>query len=279
MRKIKIAGKIILPTVLAILVIFLVYQFNNKRIAQSELKEFFYSFGSYHGGYWDYNIYPVVDEFGEKRFRLRANASNGYYLDIDEYVDEKVLLDISKIVNENEIYKWNGFNFSNNNVLDGYGFRIELLYNKGNISARAYHNTPSNYEEGHNELRKYLNDLTNNILINNSILNYVNYQYETEDEKEYVYDLYTGYDQEKNVYTDKGFLDIYINDVKQKEVAVDNTVLLGFNDIVKNNDLSENDNNPYSSRLTLGYENGEIYVIWINEELHKIILEYFANIE
>ena len=115
--------------------------------------EFSYHFGSYHGGYWEYDIY----QDGEQVY-LTAQGFNGVELAVEKAeVDALVLEDLVRIVEENQIYQWDGYSKSDDDVLDGYGFGLAATFESGRtLSASGYMMYPKGYDEGHKALADYL---------------------------------------------------------------------------------------------------------------------------
>ena len=60
-------------------------------------------------------------------------------------VDKKVIKEIENILNKYEVYKWDGFNKSDNNVLDGDSFAFSVYTNEVRINAAGYMKYPDNY--------------------------------------------------------------------------------------------------------------------------------------
>ena len=82
---------------------------------------------------------------------------NGVDLNLDKELEESVLKDISKIVQENRIYKWNGFSKKNDDISDGYTFSLTIKYNDGKeVKAYGHEKYPKNYENIHKILSNYL---------------------------------------------------------------------------------------------------------------------------
>ena len=125
-----------------------------------KLLEFTYGFGSYHSGYWSYEIYWVVDESQNKeQLFFKAKGSNGVNLNVLSQVEEYVLDDIYLLIEQNDIFSWNGFSGYNPDVLDGYSFGIDCTFENLMLSAGAYHEFPDNYDVGHDALAGYLEAL------------------------------------------------------------------------------------------------------------------------
>ena len=149
---------IILTVFVAVLILVLVLVFlltmrgKKEEVYEGEIISISYSYGSYNGGYWNYEIYKE----NQKTF-VKAKGWNGVELNLNKQVDNNVLDDISQIVKEKEIYKWYGFNKEDKNVLDGYSFSLTIKYSDGKEGkASGYMKYPNNYTSAHKELTNYL---------------------------------------------------------------------------------------------------------------------------
>ena len=124
------------------------------------LLELSYAFGSYHYGSWDYKIYRVVYESQNKeQLFFRAIGGNGVDLNVLSQIEEYVLDDIYLLIEQNDIFSWNGFRGDNPDVLDGYGFYLTCTFENMTLTAGGYHELPDNYDPGHDALAAYLEDL------------------------------------------------------------------------------------------------------------------------
>lgn len=131
--------------------IFIMNQTNNTR-EPKEIESFEYNYGSYNGGYRKYKIYME----DSKRY-ISANGNNSINFNIEREIDKSVFDDISKIISENKIYNWDGFDKSDPDILDGYSFKLKLKYIDGEeINAKGYMKYPKNYADGHKNLSDYL---------------------------------------------------------------------------------------------------------------------------
>ena len=75
-------------------------------------------------------------------------------------VSDDVLKKLEDILNKYEIYKWDGFNKSNKNVLDGNDFHFSVHLKDGtSISASGYMSWPKNYREVSSEISNLFNGL------------------------------------------------------------------------------------------------------------------------
>ena len=148
MKKIFIFGLLVIS-------VFLITGCNKSNEIKSDIVSFTYNYGSYHGGYYKYNISKVEDDI-----IFTAKGSNGIKLDIDKKIDKSYLKELANIINENKIYEWNGFNKHNKDVLDGYGFYLEVNYENGEvIKANGYMEYPKNYDKSNKVLTAFLESI------------------------------------------------------------------------------------------------------------------------
>ena len=120
--------------------------------SNNEIVSFSYNYGSYNEAYYSYIIENI-----DGKVTYKAKGSNGADLNIDTEINKSVLTKLNKIINNNNITDWNGFNGKNEEILDGYSFSLNVMYANGeSIQASGYHKTPKNYDKGHDALVKFL---------------------------------------------------------------------------------------------------------------------------
>lgn len=98
----------------------------NKKQIYLEITYFKYEYGSYGSGYYDYTINT---ENGKVLFN--ANGYSGAELNINKVITQSDLERLSKVITDNGIDKWNGFNKSDSNAMDGYSFELKITYKSG----------------------------------------------------------------------------------------------------------------------------------------------------
>lgn len=127
----------------------------NTKYYDKEVEKFTYTYGSYNGSYGNCQIYKRDEKV---YISLQTHDDlNSKDINMGKEIDKSVLKEIKRIVKENEIYKWNGFNASDDDVLDGDGFNLEIEYEGGEkIKANGYMKYPENYEKGSKALIDYL---------------------------------------------------------------------------------------------------------------------------
>ena len=137
-----------------LVVIFIVFKFNRKKVDISSVKYF-------HFGYSTGNM-------------MYANVSYDVRYEDDEYVatikldgvsdDDAVKVslatgdvrELEDILKKYDVGKWNGFQKSDKNVLDGNSFSLSVSFVNGeSISASGYMMYPSNYKEVRDALNSY----------------------------------------------------------------------------------------------------------------------------
>lgn len=128
---------------------------NSKEKIDSDIISFKYHYGSYNDYYYEYDI-NIIDE----KVVLNAKGYNAVNLNVEKEIDKSYLEELAKIINDNEIYKWNDFDKSDKNILDGYGFNLEVNYSNGKtLKAHGYMKYPKNYNEGHKVLSEFLEQI------------------------------------------------------------------------------------------------------------------------
>lgn len=128
---------------------------NSKGKIDSDIISFKYHYGSYNDYYYEYDI-NIIDE----KVVLNAKGYNAVNLNVEKEIDKSYLEELAKIINDNEIYKWNDFDKSDKNILDGYGFSLEVNYsNDKSLKAHGYMKYPKNYNEGHKVLSEFLEQI------------------------------------------------------------------------------------------------------------------------
>lgn len=116
------------------------------------IKSFHYNYGSYNGGYHYYSI-----EEDDGKMMINGAGGNGVELDINKEISDDRLEELSRIINDNKIYEWDGFNEDNDGILDGYSFELKIKYADGReIVAEGYEKYPQNYEQAQRNLTEFL---------------------------------------------------------------------------------------------------------------------------
>lgn len=120
-----------------------------------DITYFSYSYGSFFGGYYDYEL---KSEDGKVYFI--AKGLNGVDLDVQCEIDSSVMKQLQEIVDKYELSKWDGFNKSDDNIMDGDSFSLTITYENGEeIKVSGYMKYPKRYDEVRSELRGIIENL------------------------------------------------------------------------------------------------------------------------
>lgn len=164
-KKVKIIGIIIIILILLSVILVCVnnktrYEkralfMNGMHNTESEITNLKYEFGSYNGGYYKYEISKEDDIW-----ILKATGSNGIKLNVKKEIDINDINNIQNIILKYNVIDWNGFNKSDKNVLDGYGFSLLINYsNEMKITVKGYMKYPKNYSDFEKEIHEYITEI------------------------------------------------------------------------------------------------------------------------
>ena len=123
---------------------------------EGNIINFAFGDGSYNGGYYNYEVVRNAD--GTVTFH--AEGGNGVDLNVDKTIDPAYLDELAVLINEKGIYRWNGFDKSNNSIMDGYSFSISVIYDDGRtLHAYGYMKEPANYDYGQQAISDFFEPL------------------------------------------------------------------------------------------------------------------------
>jgi surface protein len=124
----------------------------DKKNFDGDIVSFRYSEGSGMGPSYEYEI-----NLEKNKYIFKAGGYNGANLDVEKEISEEQVKKLSKIINDNDIKSWDGFDKSDKDVMDGHSFSLFVNYKSGEkIEAHGYMKYPSNYREASKELEDYL---------------------------------------------------------------------------------------------------------------------------
>lgn len=112
-----------------------------------------------------YDSYEIYKE--NNNFVLKKKLDSGYNDNNEDNSKIYVLTNedmdnLNLKIHELKINKWNGFNKSNKNVLDGNSFSLEVNYDDDkNLTASGYMKYPNNYSESSKKLIEFLDTISN----------------------------------------------------------------------------------------------------------------------
>ena len=119
------------------------------------ITRFTYSYGSYNGGYHEYDLSRTGD-----MVTFVASGGNGVNLDINTTVDPAKLDELRNLINTYAVYSWDGFHKHDDKIMDGFSFRIFMTSDDERmIDAGGYMKYPRNFDPAHKALCNYFNKL------------------------------------------------------------------------------------------------------------------------
>ena len=156
MKKVLIIVSVLLIVLLGGLMIIL--KRDVKEISSLKSLEYSYSAGMTVNGYSRYKV-----ECNDKCIALikPVNLAEEEKKEI-ELTNDQVAV-IEELLKKYEVNKWDGFNKSDANVLDGSSFSISIVMKNGDIiSAHGYMKWPDNFREVSSTLDSFFEELYNN---------------------------------------------------------------------------------------------------------------------
>ena len=125
-----------------------------------DLKSFHYSYSV--GYYMNASIsYDITKEKDSNVYLVKIKDAGMPEEEAREYTlkNEKIE-EFVDLLNNTVIYKWNGFNKSDKNVMDGNSFSISINWgNQRNISAHGYMKYPTKYKEIRSKIESWFYDI------------------------------------------------------------------------------------------------------------------------
>lgn len=116
-------------------------ELNKINIENTKCFTFSYSVGNYMNAAYIYTLEKI-----ENDKYIVTYQGDGMSNKLEKEISEDKVLELENILKENEIYKWNGFDKSDNNVLDGHDFSLYYKNNNQTISASGYMMYPDGYK-------------------------------------------------------------------------------------------------------------------------------------
>ncbi len=139
--------------IVILVIIYLLLHTSTTNIEVGDIK--FFSF-SYSNGYHAYanTIYKL--EYKNNKYIVSVKPDGSINEDTISYeVDKEFEEKLKDIIKRYNVPSWNGFNKSDNDVLDGNDFSIYVKFtNDTKIEANGYMKWPNNYREVKDELNK-----------------------------------------------------------------------------------------------------------------------------
>ena len=146
---------IILVLIVIIIILSILFFLPKKKI--SSIKRLYFT---YTNGY-AMNSYVIYELNCDDKCTVKIKPLGEDEENTKEYnVSKKDLERIEKVLKDNNVEKWNGFNKNDKNVLDGDSFSMSITTREGEeIDAHGYMKWPTNYGEVKTELDKIFEDI------------------------------------------------------------------------------------------------------------------------
>lgn len=143
--------KIIILLIPIIIILYILLKIKRKPVEIENIKylHFGYSTGTMINAYVSYDL-----SYKDGKYIVKIKPNGKSEEEVKEIeITKKEVKKIEEIVEKYEVYKWDGFNKSDPNVLDGNSFNMSITLKEGKIiSASGYMKYPNNYREVKDEL-------------------------------------------------------------------------------------------------------------------------------
>ncbi len=120
------------------------------------LTSFYYSYTDFRYRPFVYTLERKTDEEEKEWILFRAEGYSDGLIFLEEEIEETILDDIVRIMEEENIFAWDGFRQYNTEIRDGFSFDMKAEFENRAIMASGYMEEPENFEAGHQRLSEYL---------------------------------------------------------------------------------------------------------------------------
>lgn len=146
----------VLFIIVVLIAIYLLYLKNsNKKITNISYFNYSYTVG-YH--YEASIVYKLIRHNNTYIIKIKDEGKTEE--ELREYeVNNEFALKLNKILNNYNVYRWNGFRKYDKNVLDGNSFNLDVKFDNGTIEADGYMKWPKNYKMFKNDIDELFNSL------------------------------------------------------------------------------------------------------------------------
>lgn len=118
-----------------------------------EISSFSFEFGSFFPGYCSFEITRL-----DNGATLMLQGYNDFHgLHVEKNISEKEFAELCELIDELDLYLWDGFSGFNDDILDGYSFDLSIIYDDGySVEASGYETFPSGYFYAESCIAEYL---------------------------------------------------------------------------------------------------------------------------
>ena len=150
--------KIYLLPIIIVIILIIIFRKKGPEITDIKYFNFGYSTGNMMYAYVSYNINLEKNKYivSIKPTGIPEEKTLKKEINVEE------VKKVEEILKKYEVGKWDGFNKSDKNVLDGNSFSLYTRFtNDDTIDAHGYMKYPKNYKEVREELDKFFMDIYN----------------------------------------------------------------------------------------------------------------------
>ncbi len=131
--------------VLSIMMVLTMFGCEKNQEIESDIVSFYYSTSGMNG-FTKYDV-SINDDKIIFSYESRCVSCNEHN-EINKEISDSYLKELSKIVNDYNIYEWDGFDKDEEGLMDGSSFNFEITFKDGkSIKARGYGKSPDNYRK------------------------------------------------------------------------------------------------------------------------------------
>lgn len=131
---------------------------NKEKIKQVDYFEF--NFGSEDEGFYEY----IIKEDQYYRLTISTSGNVKTHYAIDKYIKAKDVNELSKLVHDLSLIKWNNYNERGGNDAAGKSFNLRIAFRDNSyIGAKGFMKFPDDYEEKSQKIIKFLDNLSKKV--------------------------------------------------------------------------------------------------------------------
>lgn len=121
------------------------------------LRCFHYDYGTMRDGQNSFTILQEGDHL--KCIYQKSFLENGEEERKEIDLPMNIMQHLKRVIKEERIFLWNGFQKSNSVMMDGYCFSLKADFDQYHLEASGIVMTPQNYDAGHEKLALFLETL------------------------------------------------------------------------------------------------------------------------
>lgn len=114
-------------------------------VGEKRIESFYYEYGSDDMGYFTYSIMPQKDM---DSVLVTLSSRTDPDKDVEQSVSSTLIDDLDKLIADNKLSEWDGFDESAGSGVDGYSFQLTISYENGDsIAAQGFEDYPVSQED------------------------------------------------------------------------------------------------------------------------------------